>query len=190
MTTVLAAVFGVLGCVLLVNLAHLVHARHRSRDREASPTSVSILIPARNEARNLQRLLPTLLEQTLKEIEVVVYDDDSNDDTWQVLSSVDDPRVRAIRGGNLPPGWIGKVHALFRATRVASNDRYLFLDADTALKDERALERLVAQFQTLRPEAVLTGLTRVRGGGQLLACGIERKYWRTFALGGISRRMA
>lgn len=161
----LALIHVILWCTVIGNLAYLY--RHSPSSLPSSP-SVSILIPARNEAKNLQRLLPSLLQQSYPNWEVIVYDDGSTDDTWSVLQSFDSNRIRAIRGDGPPPGWVGKVHALYQATRHASGDYYLFLDADAELSDEDALTRLLQQYVGLPDDSVLTGLTQLRSGGQLL----------------------
>lgn len=159
---------------LTVFAANLLYLR-RARDERVVPErwpSVSVLIPARNEAENLRRLLPTLTRQDYPRFEVVVYDDGSDDETWDVIERENGP-VRGLRGEGLPPGWVGKVHALYRATRTADGDVYLFLDADAALRDEQALRRLVERFAAVERKAgraggVMTGLPRLRGGGSLL----------------------
>ncbi len=168
MTVVLATMFTLLATVLLANLIHLRQARWRLGGRPTPKSRVSIIIPARDEARNLERLIPTLLMQSHHEFEIIIYDDDSADDTLRFLSRVNDSRVKVIHGLPLPPGWVGKVHALYQATRTATGDLYLFLDADAALRDGQSLERLAARFEGLTPDSVLTGITRMSGGGQLL----------------------
>ncbi|WP_072713968.1 glycosyltransferase [Rhodothermus profundi] len=131
--------------------------------------SLSVLIPARNEARNLQRLLPTLLRQDYPHFEVIVYDDGSEDATPFVLQRYRaDPHLRVLRGKELPPGWVGKVHALYQATRHARGSLYLFLDADAELLRPDALRHLVARYRALPPGSVATALPSLRGGGQLL----------------------
>ncbi len=152
--------------VLASNLWYL--RRRGRRTPLDAPPSLSVLVPARNEARNLRRLLPSLLAQDHPNFEVIVYDDASEDATWSVLRSVDDARLTALRGEGPPPGWIGKVHALYRATRVASGECYLFLDADAALDDPAALRRLAERFAALPARRVLTGFPRLRGGAALL----------------------
>lgn len=155
-----------LWAVLAGNLWFL-HRRDRRTPPATSP-QLSILIPARNEADNLRRLLPSLLEQVYPAFEVIVYDDGSDDGTWEVLQAVDDDRLTAIRGEGPPPGWVGKVHALYRATRHASGDLYLFLDADAVLNDPQALQRLVERFAALPARSILSGFPRLRGHGALL----------------------
>lgn len=155
--------------LLAIYLANIVYLRrHVCRPSDASPRRLSVIIPARNEAENLGRLLPTILEQDHNNIEVIIYDDGSEDDTWAVIQSFDDPCLIAVRGSGPPPGWVGKVHALYQATRKANGDLYLFLDADAELLSTSALRHLAACYQHLRPDSVLTGLTLLRGGGKLL----------------------
>lgn len=161
--------YAVFGGVLGVNALHLRRSRRSlGAPLPDPPPSVSLLVPARNEEANLQRLLPTLLTQDYPRFEVIVYDDGSTDGTWGVLGGLTDPRLRALKGGALPPGWVGKVHALYRASRVATGDLLLFLDADATLKDRGALGRLVRRFLSLPGPAALTGLTHLTGGGLLL----------------------
>ena len=73
-----------------------------------------------------------------------------------------------MQGSGPPPGWVGKVHALYQATREASGDLLLFLDADAELLSTSALRHLAACYQHLPQNSVLTGLTLLRGGGKLL----------------------
>jgi glycosyltransferase involved in cell wall biosynthesis len=157
--------FGLWG-VLAGNLWYL--RRRRTRARLDVYPALSVLIPARNEARNLKRLLPSLLTQAHPAFEVIVYDDGSDDATWEVLQSIDDARLTALQGSGPPPGWVGKVHALYQATRHASGAQYVFLDADARLEDAGALQRLAERFASLPSGSVLTGLTRLRGPAALL----------------------
>ena len=166
LTYILAGIHGILLFIFLVNLFYL-YRRKKKATRENSPR-VSILIPVRNEEDNLQRLLPSILSQNYPDFEVIVYDDDSSDATWNVLTAAKDARLQSLKGNGPPEGWLGKVHALYQATRQASGEYYLFLDADTKLNDEHALERLVDKFSALPPQSVLTGLPRYSGKGLLL----------------------
>src|SRR5690606_21293785 len=138
----------VIGLVLFTNGLWLRKMRRRVLPT-ATNRSVSVVIPARNEAENLRRLLPSLRSQSYPSFDVIVYDDQSDDGTWEVLHEVDDPRLRVMRGDGPAPGWLGKVHALYSATRGASGELLLFLDADAELKDPDALRRLVDRFESL-----------------------------------------
>lgn len=162
---------GVLALVL-VNVAWM---RSR-RDRRATPdrpVRVSVLVPARNEETNLARLLPSLLAQDYPDLQIVVVDDASEDGTWDVLKSHADPRLVPVRGSGPPPGWVGKVHALYQAQRHADGDLFVFLDADTCLAHRDALRDLVERFAACveettsgrtiaEAEVVVTGLPQYR----------------------------
>jgi chlorobactene glucosyltransferase len=96
---------------------------------------VSIIVPARNEERNLPRLLPSLLSQRYPHYEIIVVDDQSTDGTPQILAewAERDERLRVIRGEDLPrdEGWMGKPHAMMQGARAAKGAWLLFTDADT-----------------------------------------------------------
>jgi len=162
----LAGVHFLVWCTLLANILYL--RKKRARASLSTEPFVSILIPARNEEDNLKRLLPSLLEQTYENVEVIVVDDGSTDGTWTVLQDARDERLRPVKGDGPPPGWLGKPHACYVAAQQASGERYLFLDADTELRDPEALRRIVERQQALPKDTVATGLPRLRGAAQLL----------------------
>ena len=93
---------------------------------------VSILIPARNEAGNILPLLQSIHQQDYKNYEVIIYDDDSADDTYRVCSDFADahPLFKVIKGTKLPEGWIGKNYACHQLAKQATGKYLLFLDAD------------------------------------------------------------
>lgn len=101
--------------------------------------AVSVIVPARNEARSLPLLLADLARQTLAPAEIVVVDDASDDGTGEVARAAG---VRVIRVDGPPPGWTGKNWACWNGYRHATGDVLVFLDADVRLSP-RALELLV-----------------------------------------------
>jgi chlorobactene glucosyltransferase len=94
---------------------------------------ISIIMPARNEARNIGRSVPALLAQTYPNLEIIVVDDQSTDATPQILADLAarDPRLIVTRGAALPPGWRGKPHALAQGEALAHGEWLCFIDADT-----------------------------------------------------------
>ncbi|MEQ9104398.1 MAG: glycosyltransferase [Rhodothermales bacterium] len=154
--------------VLFNTLANVVYLRRQRRLTASGPLpSVAVLVPARNEERNVGRLVESVLAQDYPSLSLHVYDDQSEDRTSQILAAYDDVRLRVMHGDGPPPGWMGKVHALYRLTRGVREDVFLFLDADTELTDPKALRRMVARFQGMDLE-VGTGVTGLKGGGTLL----------------------
>ncbi|MGB7539500.1 MAG: glycosyltransferase family 2 protein [Anaerolineales bacterium] len=94
---------------------------------------ISILIPARNESRNIRRCIECIRAQTYAGWEMIVVDDHSTDDTPDIVKEIaaQDPRIRLFRSKPLPPGWVGKSHALAQGAKVARGEWLCLLDADT-----------------------------------------------------------
>lgn len=108
--------------------------------RDSAPTSqtesVSILIPARNEVKNIGLTLERLAELDYPQLEVIVLDDSSTDDTLAIASSYAerDNRFQVMQGRKLPETWLGKNWACHQLAQRASGDYLLFIDADVTLK--------------------------------------------------------
>ncbi len=94
---------------------------------------LSIVVPARDEERSIERCVRSLLAQRWIDFEVIVVDDRSNDATPEILARLarEDPRLRVVRGEELPAGWIGKPWALAQGARLARGTWLLFTDADS-----------------------------------------------------------
>ncbi len=172
--------YGIICATLAANLWYL--TRRRADAPARTDLRLSLMIPARNEETNLRRLLPSLLRQRQVELEIIVYDDASTDGTAAVAAGAGDARVRTIGGAGPPPGWVGKVHALYQAARVATGNVFLFLDADTVLKHEDALASFLHRFAALPPHSVLTAVPHFRGGGALLVSGIPHGFLTSLPL--------
>jgi len=99
---------------------------------ESQKIAVSILIPARNEAENLPKIINDLLEQEHQYMEIIVFNDQSTDQTASILESLTrkDRRISYIHGDALPKGWLGKNHACHQLAQHARGQYFLFLDAD------------------------------------------------------------
>lgn len=102
------------------------------------PPLISLLIPARDEERGIARCVAGALAQRYPRLEVLVLDDGSTDGTAAALAAFTDPRLRVLRGGPLPPGWVGKCNACQQLAVAARGEWLLFLDADTAPQPELA----------------------------------------------------
>ena len=96
---------------------------------------VSVLIPARNEETKIGLSLAALVLQRYTPMEILVLDDDSGDNTLEIIRSFEqrDHRIRVIQGKELPDGWIGKNWACHQLFNEAKGDYILFMDADTIL---------------------------------------------------------
>jgi chlorobactene glucosyltransferase len=91
------------------------------------------VIPARNEARNIERCLRSVLTATYANLEVIVVDDHSTDGTGDLARAIaaGDPRVRVIANPDLPNGWFGKQWACQNGAAASSGEIICFADADT-----------------------------------------------------------
>ncbi len=99
----------------------------------AGGASVSVLIPARNEARVLDDTLAGLHAQDDQRLlEILVLDDQSSDATPEIVRqwSRQDARVNLVEGQPLPPGWTGKNWACMQLAQRAVGDVLVFTDAD------------------------------------------------------------
>jgi chlorobactene glucosyltransferase len=96
---------------------------------------VSVLVPARNEEHNIGRCLRSLLQQDYPALEIMVIDDRSTDRTAEIVREMQKAhgQLRLIPGRELPPGWIGKNHALYQGVQEAQGTYLLFVDADVTL---------------------------------------------------------
>jgi chlorobactene glucosyltransferase len=97
---------------------------------------VSVILPARDEERNVEACVTALLAQDYANFEVIVVDDGSTDATPDILARLartpqGQQRLRVVRVDKLPQGWAGKPHAMHTGTLVASGEWLLFTDADT-----------------------------------------------------------
>ena len=112
-----------------------------------TPVSASIVIPARNEANNIEACLLSCVAQDLQELQVVVLDDASSDGTGEIIQRLSDlyPTITALKGDGapLPEGWYGKPWACQRAQSKATGEWLLFIDADVVIARE-ALSRAIA----------------------------------------------
>jgi len=100
-----------------------------------SPPLISVLIPARNEEENIRRCLLSLSKQDYPNFEIIVLDDNSLDNTSQVVREMaeKDKRIKLVSGKPLQAGWMGKCWACQQLSEYANGRYFIFLDADTLL---------------------------------------------------------
>ncbi len=117
---------------LLLNLRSLRKVRSSNEIPEPAPL-ISVLIPARNEAANIGSCLDSLRKQDYSNLEILVLDDSSTDDTAAIVERVaaEDRRVRLLKGQPLVAGWAGKPYACHQLAKEARGSWLLFTDADT-----------------------------------------------------------
>jgi hypothetical protein len=155
LVTVLAVIVAAFCCVWFPQAAVVARNLGQMRDlAKLTPPdpprwpSVSTIIPARNEAADIAVSLASRLADGYPNLELVVVDDRSEDETPHILAefAARDERVRAVRIDDLPDGWLGKVHALDCGVRQATGDWLLFSDADVVI-EPGMLARAVAHCE-------------------------------------------
>ncbi|TKD71471.1 glycosyltransferase [Pseudalkalibacillus hwajinpoensis] len=118
---------------------------------------VSILIPLRNEEANVVNLIKSLEELTYPNLEIILLDDHSTDNTLELLqgTTVGDDRFTIIKGKELPECWTGKVYACHQLSLQANGAYLLFIDADLRLAPGAVQSSLALMKR--RKAALLTG---------------------------------
>ncbi len=117
---------------LMVAALNVATARKKYRPVLKGRPLLSVLVPARNEALNIGRLIQSIENQEYKNYELLIYDDQSDDKTGEIVESFakNNPKIRLIRGKTLPEGWLGKNHACHCLASESKGEYLLFLDAD------------------------------------------------------------
>jgi chlorobactene glucosyltransferase len=188
--------------VLVLLLYRVATRRPQLRDYEPLRTGplVSIIIPARNEARNIERCVLSILATEYTPIEVIVVDDRSTDGTAEIVEPATGGRLKLVRGAELPEGWFGKQWAIVQGYRVARGELLLFADADTKQEPElipRAVQALQREridlFSVLPRQEMRTFWERLiqphvfvaldAGVGDLRLVNRTRTEWRAIANG-------
>jgi len=112
--------------------------RSRSLDSESdsppeNPPLVTVIVPARNEAHNIERCVTSILSTNYPQLELIVVDDASTDDTADIArrAAGGDQRLRVVRSAALPNGWFGKQWACATGAKLARGEILQFTDADT-----------------------------------------------------------
>jgi hypothetical protein len=109
----------------------------------ADGPAVTVIVPARNEAeRLLEPCLRSILASDWPRLSIIVVDDRSTDATPAILAALaaSEPRLTVVRGGEPPPGWLGKPHAMHLGTAAATSEWLLATDADM-IHDAQAVRR-------------------------------------------------
>lgn len=111
---------------------------------------ISVLVPARDEALNIETCTVSLLEQEYTNYEVLVLDDQSQDGTGEILARLqsENSRLTVLEGAPLPAGWVGKQWACQQLADSARGELLIFTDADTRHHPQMLHDAAAAQRAT------------------------------------------
>ena len=124
---------------------------------------ISILIPARNESSVIATTVEYLLQQTYKNFELIILDDNSDDNTRDIAleAGQGDKRLQVISGTVLPNGWKGKNWACHNLAQVANGDIFIFTDADVQWQSQNALNSLISQMKGSNTDMLTVWSTQI-----------------------------
>jgi glycosyltransferase involved in cell wall biosynthesis len=147
----------------------------RNPVRASGNPRVSIIVPARNEEDHIEQSLTRLLELDYDNYEVIAVNDRSTDRTGEIMERVSEsprpsaplragfsqktremghPVLRVIHHRELPAGWLGKTHAMWKAANEATGEWLLFTDADVLFKAD-SVRRAVAYAEAEKADHVV-----------------------------------
>ena len=137
----------------LITYIRLRHSRSLASESDSPPENppfVTVIVPARNEARNIAQCVTSILSTRYPRLELVVVDDSSTDGTAEVARKAvaGDPRVRIVKNSSLPAGWFGKQWACATGAKVARGEILQFTDADTVHASDLVTRSINAMRRT------------------------------------------
>ena len=138
---VLTGIYWIIVQIRMQRIARFTPSLEDGLDLKTPSGLVSVIVPAHNEERVIERLAKSVLAQTGVDFELIVVLDRCTDGTLAKLQAVagDDPRLRILEIDECPDDWAGKCHAAAKGVEVASGDWLLFTDADVGF-DPRVLQ--------------------------------------------------
>ena len=100
--------------------------------------SLSVIFVARDEEENVGKCAFSLFKQHYPSLQIIAVNDRSSDGTAPILHNLKsmDPRLSVVNIEELPGGWIGKNHALWKGTTISEGEWILFTDADIKFSPE------------------------------------------------------
>ncbi|MGI9103112.1 MAG: glycosyltransferase [Terriglobales bacterium] len=115
--------------------------------------SLSIIVPARNEQTKVEAALTSLLRLEYPDCEILAVDDRSSDATGEIMDRIASahpasPALKVLHVRDLPPGWLGKPHAMWTAAQQARGEWLLFTDADVTFRPD-SLRRALAHAEAV-----------------------------------------
>lgn len=142
--------------IYALNKRHLAALAKTPAPAEFRTPSISLLIPARNEAREIGNTLSAVLAQDYPDFEIILVDDQSDDGTGDMARAFavkSGGRLHVMTGTTPQNGWLGKPWALMQAAQAARGELFIFMDADSRLQPG-ALRWTAARLAALHADAL------------------------------------
>ncbi len=139
-------------------------------DGQRESVHLSVCIPVRNEERNIEACLESILNQSHVPSEIIIVDDQSTDATKNIIKHYEEKYpalIQYVKGQELPEGWKGKVYACHQLGELATSEWLLFIDADVRLQQD-AIEKLTPHL-TRQKQGIISGFPR-----QIVGTWLER----------------
>jgi cellulose synthase/poly-beta-1,6-N-acetylglucosamine synthase-like glycosyltransferase len=156
---------------MLPHVPNLLRDSHEAAgvsDAPAAWPSVTVIVPAKDEADAIERSLRSLVDCDYPNLEIVAVDDRSIDATGRLMDAMAalpdaHGRLRILHVKELPEGWMGKPHAMALAAGGASSDWLLFTDGDVIF-DPRAIRLAIEYVEQSRGDHMVLYPTLILRG--------------------------
>jgi cellulose synthase/poly-beta-1,6-N-acetylglucosamine synthase-like glycosyltransferase len=156
---------------MLPRVPNLLKSGHDSIDTSDVTTtwpSVTVVVPAKDEAAAIERSLRSLVDCDYPNLQIVAVDDRSTDATGKIMDQIGASpqahgRLRVLHVKELPDGWLGKPHAMALAATGATSDWLLFTDADVIF-DPRAIRLAIRYAEQSRGDHMVLYPTLILHG--------------------------
>ena len=138
------------------------------RQEGARPT-VAVIVPARNEAATIEHCLLSLIAQDYPQLEILALNDRSTDATGSIMDEVETQssgRLRVLHICDLPPGWLGKTHAMWKGACETQSDWILFTDGDVIFREDALRRTLAYAESTLTDHLVIFPTLVIKSFGE------------------------
>lgn len=150
MTITLFVLFIVIALInILFYIGYFSFASATSKQMSPGSFPISVIVCAKNEAENLRKFIPVILQQKYFDFEVILINDASSDETWEVMENFQflDPRVKLVNVQNNEAFWGKKKYALTLGIKKAKHPYLLFTDADCTPETDQWIANMASHFQ-------------------------------------------
>lgn len=148
----LYALIAVTAIQLLYFLLFSLFAFEKKKPSKPQNLPVSVIVCAKNEAKNLSILIPQLLQQAYQNFEIVLINDASSDETLEIMEQfeAENDNIKIVNVENNEAFWGNKKYALTLGIKAATNDYLVFTDADCVPASRSWLAEITQHFSSTK----------------------------------------